>query len=266
MGTNGREKPSRGIGSVETGGAILKALSDHGTAVKLSELALLTGLSAGRLHPYLVSLRNTGLVEQTAEGSYQLGPFALEIGLVRLRHLNPVREAIPRIAALSQSLGLTVSVAVFAPQGPTIVYIQEHTDILHFNIRVGGVYYMTMTATGILFSALLPPSMTSELIEAEFASREVGGRRDWFRVDRETFARETAEARARGYAVTRDMPVPGITAVSAPVHDYTGRVQLCIAAIGPGPLVDAGPDGRVVQTLLAFTDRLSGDLGHSGEA
>ncbi|OSP54387.1 IclR family transcriptional regulator [Pseudoruegeria sp. SK021] len=255
------EKVSRGIGSVETGGAILQALSRHGRAIKLTELAGLAGLSAGRLHPYLVSLRNTGLVEQTPDGSYQLGPFALEIGLVRLRHLNPVREAIPRVAALSQALGLNISVAVFAPHGPTIVYIQEHMDILHFNIRVGGVYYMTMTATGILFSALLPASMTSDLIEAEFASQETGGRQDWFRVDRDTFVQETALAKHQGYAVTIDMPVPGITAISAPVYDYTGRVQLCIAAIGPRALVDVRSDGPVVAALCAFTAKLSHDLG-----
>lgn len=261
--TDGKlEKTSRGVGSVETGGAILQALARHGAPIKLTELAGLTGLASGRLHPYLVSLRNVGLVEQAADGSYQLGPFALEIGLVRLRMLNPVRMAIPRIADLSKSLELTISVAVFAPQGPTIIYIQEHSDILHFNIRVGGVYYMTMSATGILFSALLPPSMTSELIEAEFASQETGARREWFRVDRETFATETRLARERGYATTVDMPVPGITAVSAPVYDHTGRVQLCIAAIGPKQMVDAGAEGRVVRELCAFTSKLSEDLGH----
>ncbi|MFD0979428.1 IclR family transcriptional regulator [Tropicimonas aquimaris] len=256
------EKTSRGVGSVEKGGEILRALARHGAPIKLTELAGLTGMPSGRLHPYLVSLRNVGLVEQTLDGSYQLGPFALEIGLVRLRTLNPVRMAIPRVAALSKSLALNISVAVFAPQGPTIIYIQEHSDILHFNIRVGGVYYMTMSATGILFSALLPPSMTSDLIEAEFASRETGGRQEWFRADRETFARETELARQRGYAVTVDMPVPGITAVSAPVYDHTGQVQLCIAAIGPKQMVDASADGQVVRELCAFTSKLSEDLGH----
>lgn len=257
-------KVSRGVGSVETAGVILNALVAHGTALKLTDLALRTGLPAGRLHPYLVSLRAIGLVEQVENGSYQLGPFALELGLVRLRHLNPVREAIARVGALSAKLKVNVSIAVFAPQGPTIVYIQEHTDILHFNIRVGGVYYMTMTATGIVFSAFLPESMTSELIEKEFANQEVGGRRDWFQVDRDTFGSALHKARKNGYAVTIDMPVPGITAVSAPVYDHTGRVQLCIAAIGPKPLVDVGPTGTVIHELLGFCQKMSHDLGYLG--
>ena len=259
------DKMPRGVGSVETGGMILKALAKHGDAIKLTDLAHLTGLSSGRLHPYLVSLRNVGLVEQTSEGSYQVGPFALEVGLVRLRRQNPVRETILRVPALSQSLELNVSVAVFTAHGPTIIYIEEHTDILHFNIRVGGVYYMTMTATGLLFSALLPKSMTAGLIEAEFASQATGSRREWFRVDRTLFATKLEQARARGYATTVDMPVPDITAVSAPVYDHTGHVQLCVAAIGPNALVDTAPDSRVISELRSFAEQLSADLGYADD-
>jgi DNA-binding IclR family transcriptional regulator len=104
--------------------------------------------------------------------------------------------------------------------------------------------------------------MTKDLIEKEFANLDVGGRREWYQVDRETFGRELDSTRKNGYAVTVDMPVPGITAVSAPVFDHTGRVQLCIAAIGPKPLIDIGPEGAVIPELLAFCQDLSHDLGY----
>lgn len=259
-----KNKNQRGISSIEVGFGILNEFAVDGKPIKLRDLAERTGIAAGQLHPYLVSFRNVGMIEKNDDGLYQLGPHALHLGLMRLRMQNAHRMAISRVAALSEQLSLMISVAVWGPHGPTITYIQEYARSLHVNIRVGGVYSLPMTATGLVFCAFLPEAKTNRLVEAEFADNE-SRRRDFFKIDKAAFNDSVEQARKLGFATTQDMPIPGITAVSAPVFDHLGKVQLCVAAVGPSDLMEVAPGTRVVSQLLDFTETLSHDLGYRPE-
>ena len=95
-------KAQRGIRSLETGGAILRAMAMSQEPMKLRDLAETVEMAPAQLHPYLVSLRTIRMVEQTETGLYQLGPFALELGLTRLRAQDAYHETIRRGGALAQ--------------------------------------------------------------------------------------------------------------------------------------------------------------------
>jgi DNA-binding IclR family transcriptional regulator len=263
--TDARSARSRGVQSIETGGRILGALAQARGPLKLRDLAEAVGISAAQLHPYLVSFRNMGMVEQTERGLYQLGPFALRLGLTRLRNQNAYRETIARVGDLSEDLGLMISIAVWGVHGPTITYVQEYAARIHANVQGGGVYAMTVTATGKVFAAFLPASMTQPLIRRELDGEEVR-RREIFEVDEADYRRAVTETGRRGYATTRDMPIPGVSAVAAPVFDHTGQMQLCVTAIGPTGMIDLAHEGPVVRRLLEFTGTLSRDLGHESAA
>ncbi|MDU0955905.1 MAG: helix-turn-helix domain-containing protein, partial [Bradyrhizobium sp.] len=85
----GRE--SRGIQSIEVGGTLLQALARSGEPMMLRDLAREAGLPPAKAHPYLVSFSRIGLIEQDATtGRYELGPLALELGLISLRRLSAV--------------------------------------------------------------------------------------------------------------------------------------------------------------------------------
>ncbi|GGA13490.1 IclR family transcriptional regulator [Neptunicoccus cionae] len=252
---------SRGVQSIETGGRILRELANAQGPIKLRDLAELMGVAPAQLHPYLVSFRAMEMVEQTARGTYQLGPFALHIGLARLRGQNAYRDTIARVADLVDSLGLMVSVAVWGAQGPTITYVQEYAARIHANVQVGGVYNMTVTATGRAFAAFLPSSVTAPVIEREMADEDFR-RRALFEIDEAAYEKAVAETKAAGYAITQDMPIPGVSAIAAPVFDHTGALQLCVTAIGPTGMVDLEPKGETTTKLLAFTRKLSRDFGH----
>ena len=254
-------KEQRGVQSIDIGGRILQALVEASGPIKLKDLSAITGLATGKLHPYLVSFCNMQLLERSDHGWYTLGPFALHLGLARLRGQSAYREAMKRVPALAEELGLMVSISVWGPYGPTIIYIEERLDPIHFNIRVGGVYYLTMTASGHVFRAFLPKAMTEDAMEREFADAEAG-RRKFFHMDREFFDKVVEDTKRRGYGMTRDMPTPGITAVAAPVFDHSGTVQLSIAAIGPHELMDLEEKPQIISTLMEFTRSLSHDLGH----
>lgn len=253
-------KPQRGIQSLETGGAILRALAEAAAPMMLRDLGEAVGIRPAQLHPYLVSLRKIGVVEQTETGRYALGPFALQLGLSRLRGQDAYHEAIARVPALAEATGLMVSISVWGLHGATIVYTKEAGARVHANVRPGGVFATALTATGRLFAAFLAPEQTRPVIEAELVelrSSQGAGQG----IDEAAFRRRVEVVRGQGFETTTDAPIPGVSAIAAPVFDHTGAMALAITLIGPTPVIDLSASGPGVAALTGFTSGLSRDLG-----
>ena len=247
-----KPRQQRGVQSLETGGAILRAMAQVGAPVKLRDLAEAVGVAPSQLHPYLVSLRTIRMVEQTETGLYALGPFALELGLVRLRGTDAYRETMRRLPVLAEDTGLMVAVTVWGLHGPVIVYVHEGPERIHANVRAGGMFTVTGTATGRLFAAYLPRDNTEPLVRHELPDP----------AQQATYWAEVANTAAQGYTTTRDLPIPGVSAVAAPVFDHTGGMQLAITVIGPTAQIDLAADGSTVRAARTFTDQLSTELGY----
>jgi DNA-binding IclR family transcriptional regulator len=253
----------RGVQSVEVGGRILSALVKAGKPLMLRELATLADVAPAQAHAYLVSFRKLELVEQdVASGRYQLGPFALQLGIARLRSFDPLRLAGQAIVDFAEQVGHMVTIAVWGTHGATIVQVQEGSDQVHVNVRTGTVFSITGTATGKVFAAFMPP----KVIEAQLADELRKGARIQgvgAATSRKELEAEVANARNLGYAVTESKPVTGINAIAAPVFDYSGKMQLVITIIGPMGVLDVGQKSADAKALLAFTRRLSSQLGYT---
>ncbi|MCR0983885.1 IclR family transcriptional regulator [Roseomonas populi] len=253
----------RGVQSIEVGGRLLRALVGVGQPAMLRDLAGAAGLTPAQAHAYLLSFRKIGLVEQDeVSGRYALGPFALEIGLVRMRSADPLHMASKAAAEFAAEMGLMVTIAVWGTHGPTIIQVQESSRAIHVNLRAGSVYTITGTATGQLFAAFMPAAQIRPLLEEELrgtggAERKVGRATSEARLER-----DIAAIRALGYSTTEGVPVPGINAISAPVFDHTGQMQLAITAIGNEGTLDCGPESAQAVAVLALSRRLSSELGY----
>lgn len=254
-------KAQRGIQSLETGGAILRALAAAVEPMKLRDLADAVGIGPAKLHPYLVSLRKIGIVEQTETGRYTLGPFALQLGLSRLRGQDAFHEAIQRVPALAEETRLMVAISAWGLHGATIVYVRESTSRVHANVRPGGTFMTTLTATGRLFAAFHTPELTEPAIQSELAEIRRSQSAS-YGIDELSFRRRVELVRKQGYETTLDIPIPGVSAIAAPVFDHSGTMELAITLVGPTPVIDLEPGGPAVTRLLAFTEQLSEDLGY----
>ena len=253
----------RGVQSIEVGGRLLQALVAFGQPAMLRDLAQAAGLAPAQAHAYLLSFRKLQLVEQDeVSGRYALGPFALEMGLARMRSAHPLRMASQAGAEFAAETGLMVTIAVWGTHGPTIIQVQESNQAIHVNLRAGSVYTITGTATGQLFAAFMPPALIRPLLEEELqgtggTKRKVGRATSEARLER-----DIAAIRALGYSTTEGVPVPGINAISAPVFDHMGQMQLAITAIGNEDMLDCGPESPQAGAVLALARRLSSELGY----
>ncbi|BBU29791.1 transcriptional regulator [Burkholderia sp. THE68] len=251
----------RGIQSIEVGGALLRALVDHGGPMLLGDLAKKAGMPSAKAHPYLVSYGNLGLIQQdAATGRYELGPFALQMGLISLQRVDPVRLAIAEVANMTPRVEHTVALASAGSYGPTIVHIQQASVPIHVTMRTGTVMSLLQTATGRAFAAYLPPMTVDALVAIERAGAlQIGAqRRDYTRGQIDAML---AEVREHGIARAIDEPVAGISAMSAPVFDHSRNIVLAITAIGPSGSFDGAWSGDIARALRDCAGRVSKMLG-----
>ena len=112
-------KKSRGIQSIEVGGALLRALARSGEPMMLRDLAREAGMAPAKAHPYLVSFSRIGLIEQDeTNGRYEIGALALELGLISLRRLSAVRIAAPGLRRSQARSTTRCRLRCGAPMGP----------------------------------------------------------------------------------------------------------------------------------------------------
>lgn len=251
----------RGIQSIEIGARMLGVMVAEAEPLMLKDLARLAGVTPAQAHAYLSSFRKMGLVEQeAAAGRYRLGPFALELGISRMRTLDMFRIAREAVVALSQDTALNVAMVVWGTFGPTVIQVQESGSQLNMNTREGTVYSISGTASGRAFAAHLPDPLIKEAIRAERRDDATG-----IRVGKPRYLSraELDEIREAGFATVEDPPVPGINAVSAPVFDHLGQMQLAITIIGVVSVLETTSENPYVQRLLATTEHLSHELGYS---
>lgn len=255
-----RERRQR-VQSAETGMAVLKGLARLGGRASLTALAAHVGESPAKVHRYLASLVEEGLVAQDAGSQhYHLGAEAIRIGLAAMRQAEPIRAAEPALARLREALELTCFIAVMGNKGPTIVRFEEPGLPVTVNVRAGSVLSLLWSATGRAFLGWLhEDSRVHALAADELAEAPPELRAQLAGTDPiGTLARAVREA---GCATVRDTQLRGISAVAAPLFDHSGRVCAVLSALGASGGFDASPDGAVAAAVRREAAAASGALG-----
>jgi DNA-binding IclR family transcriptional regulator len=258
----------RGIQSIEVGGRLINALTRTNRPMMLRDLAAEAGITPAQAHAYLASYRKVELVEQDAvSGMYRLGPFAMRLGMARLRTYEPLRDATEAAVALSARLGVLVAVAVWGNGAPTLVQVQEGARPVNINSRPGTVYSVIGTITGRVMAAFRDDAEMRQRIEMEFASQSTLGL--GAKTTRAQFEEAKARIRKDGYATASALVIPDLNGISAPVFDRNGELLYVLSLIGNMEDLDIDPRGEPVkilrETCRALTDRLRNPAG-LGEA
>jgi len=255
-----RERRQR-VQAAETGTAILKALGSLGGRASLTLIASHIAESPAKVHRYLVSLIEGGLVNQdTATQQYFLGLETLLLGLAAMRQADPIRIAEASLIKLREELEVTCFVAVMGNKGPTIVRFEEPGLPVTVNVRVGSVLPILWSATGRAFLAGLKDRQVSGMAQSELQTATPAQRALLSAQDPiDTLRQSILEA---GCASVRDTNLPGISAVAAPLYNYTGRPCAVLTALGASGGFDASPDGVVGQAVRREAQSISQLLGY----
>lgn len=250
------------VQSAEMGMGILKALSRLGGAASLTAVAAEVGESTAKVHRYMVSLTQEGLVAQDSSTQhYFLGREAIQIGLAALRQCDPIRMGERALIRLREELEVTCFIAVMGNKGPTILRFEEPGLPVTINVRAGSVMPILWSATGQVFLSFLDDAHIRQQADEEWAGGAKEQRASLH--GKHPIDNLRKEVRARGCAVINDVLLPGISAVAAPIFDYTGHVAAVLTALGASGGFDTTHDGRIASLVMQEAAGISAALGYS---
>ena len=257
------EKTRSGIQSIEVGFRLLDVLTNEPRAMMLRDLAQRAGMSPAKAHRYLVSFQRLGLASQDpVSGRYELGGFALQMGLARLARVDGVKLARIALAEMRDRMDVTVGIAVWGNQGPTMVHWMESSYPAKASLKLGDVMPLLSSATGLLFAAYLPSGKTAAMLERELADSRRSSYSGAPRT-RDDVDKVLAQVREHEAARVEGMLLPTIHAFSMPVFDSTGELALGLVALGHEGAFDIRWGGEIDTALRECARKLSYELGYS---
>lgn len=254
----------RGIQSIEIGCRLLAALADAQRQLGLTELAKAGAMSPSKARRYLISFTRAGLIEQDLEsGEYDLGAFALRLGLVAQARTDVMRLGRPLLMQLRDRLRETVAIVVWVGGRPTVVHIEESDrTIIRVVAPVGSPLALLTTAGGMIFAAYLPADITAPIIERELKQNaQLPKQPNLVRTRREIETLLTG-IRKRGLARAHPVVATSICTLAAPVFDAGGKIAAALVALGYRSNFDASFDGANARALQAAASQLSLRMGH----
>ena len=252
-----------GVQSLEVGMGILRAMANGQRSMMLKDIAAAADMPASKAHRYLVSLIRAGLVDQDPMTSrYDLGSFALNLGLVALDRLDRVRLGLNVITELRDEINQTTALAVWAEQGPVIVRWERPRRPITVNVITGTVLDLLSSATGRVFAAWMPKKIVAPLLAEELKKPHIPPELR----NKQAVEALLADIRAKGYAATNGQhKVPGIEAVAAPVFNFKNEITMSLLVVGVQGMLDISPESDVVASLKRSAEALSLRLGAHGE-
>lgn len=224
--TDAKKKKRAGIQSVEIGMRVLETLAGFGGARPLAAIVKGCGLSPSQTHRYLASLAEAGMVKQEANGTYDLGPAALKLGLSALARIDVFRIADEKLGEFCSATGSTVLLAALGPAGPTIVRWHMGRPPIVTSLSLGSVLSLVHSATGQIFLAFRPERETDHFVEEEMQRSRA--------IDEKDVEEIKKKVRAEGRALVGGTLIPGLHATAYPIFDLQSHAVLAATLVTLG--------------------------------
>lgn len=233
-----------GLQSVLTALDVLDCFT-HEEELGISEVARRIGVAKSTAHRLLTTLCARGVAEQNPDtGRYRLGMHLFALGQLAASRSQLHRTALPLLAELKQRTGDTIHLAV--PDGVEMLYVE----------RLETVREMALMST---VPRRIPAHATSSgkavaAYDDAFADARVRAglpvRTSTTLASPRDYRAALAKTRQRGYALSVDEAIVGLTSVAAPVFDHTGKACAAISIVGPTTRILANVESpaRLVRT------------------
>lgn len=237
--------------TVERALSILDAFDADHPRLTLQQIGERIGLSKATTFRLVNSLSDAGYLVRLENQDYSLSLKLVRMAGVVCSTLSIQDIAKPFMSELSQRTGEAVTLnTIVGHERLCIDLVQSPSPLMVF-VRRGEHVPLHLGATAKILLAYMPPD------ELEAVLDKVG---NTAKFSRKALYRQLKQFRNQGYAHTSGERVVGITAVSVPLHDGSGRVRYCLAISGPAVRLDSRVDEFIRLALKTGAD-ISARLG-----
>jgi len=238
---------------------ILTQLSSSQKGLGITDLYGVCDLPKSTLHRTLNSLSEFGFVVQDAQTKkYRLGSALLRLG-TRFLAQNDLRVvARPFIEDLGAELNETVYITVLQEDSAICLDTFGASRNLNYFVRVGREMPVNTTAAAKVILAYQPAEVIKRIVVAsklvKLTERSI--------TDPDQLISHLDLIREQGYGICEEEMEEGVTAIAAPIWDWSGQVAGSLAIIGPCIRLSGANRSRIIGRVKQTAQRISAELGY----
>jgi DNA-binding IclR family transcriptional regulator len=230
-----RPAPKTGAQAIGRALSLLFAFTAEEPERRVTELSRALDLNKSTTHRLLQALVEAGLVRHDPRsGSYRLGPSVLTLAATFLAGQDLRTEARPFIEALSREQGESVNLAVLDGHHSISIDNVVAPQSLQLVSRLGRRIPIYCSAAG--------KALILEHSETELRTILAGETFDRLSTNTitslDSFVAQVPIWRRQGWTINDEESEPGLRAIAAPVHDFSGAIVASISISAPMFRVD----------------------------
>jgi DNA-binding IclR family transcriptional regulator len=257
-----RNDASYRVPGLERGLRILTEFSPREPVLDAPELSRRLGIPRTTVFRLLQTLESLGFLERAdRDRNYRLGVAVLRLGFEYLSSLELTDLGLPLIEALRDATGLTTHIVI--RDGRDIVFVakaQSHAPIFSsVKVNVG----TRLPAHATTHGQVLMGDLTLDELRALYPEPRLERFTPSTPETVEELFERVREDAERGYAVSESSFERGISVVSAPVRNDTGRITAVLTTTIPRAGIDTQLlDSGLIEKVRHAADELSKRLNY----
>ena len=239
----GRAESSYRVEALAKGLRILALFSDRKPAMRLTEIAALSGLPMPTAFRLVATLASEGFLERLPDGVVRPGAAVLTLGFAALHGLDLVQTSAVILRELARETQQTVNLGVLSDDEVLYLVRLYGNALVTANVTVGSRLPAVVTSMGkVLLAALADDELGRHVDESSFKGT-------WGPnavASLKALRKQLARVRTDGYAVQDEELARGLRSIAAPVRQANGDV---VAALNIAVAAAEFSVARLVKTM-----------------
>jgi DNA-binding IclR family transcriptional regulator len=239
---------------------IFELLAHHPDGISLSQIAAELHIPKSSAHGLLSTLSSRGyLREGRQERTYRLGVRLFELGSGYMAGTDLLADGQEIVREMARACDETVHLAILS--GDEVLYVakEEGTNTVRMVSAVGRRFPAYGTGVGKMLLSCLSETELDKLYPPHRPLPPITPNTI---TDAQSFRRELAECRRRGYAIDLEESTPGLCCIAAPVFGSDGSEVAAISVSVPSVRFSAERQAELRLLAQQSAARLSRILGY----
>ncbi|GAE28554.1 transcriptional regulator [Halalkalibacter wakoensis JCM 9140] len=250
------EKRDNTLSSVKNALRVLKSFSIEEPEKKITDLANSLNLGTSTVSRLMTTLASEGFVYKKNQ-RYRLGWPLLSLSGVVTSDIEIHTEATPVLHSLLSKTGETSHLNILENREVICIHKVESNHTVRTFTHIGSRNPLHCTSSGKVLLAFNEKDLFDEIIENDLISYTHNTISD-----PKKLKEALKEIREHGYAISREELYQGVTAIAAPIRDYTGRVVAAVNTIGPIQRINSHTIPNHIKRVCDAAKEISERLGY----
>lgn len=257
MGQSEKKRNPKTVAVLEKAITIITFLEETKDGVGLTEIAKRTNINKTTCYRILQTLMLDNIVEYgEITGTYRLGFRLLELGNSVQRRINVRKIALPYLRELTDQTDDTSYLCILDKNKSLCVERVEGIYVQVLLLNIGDVWPLHVGAAPRAMLAYLEDEMIEKIIASPQEDITVHSE-----VEHDDYWSLIKDVRKKGYSVSYEDVITGVSSIGAPIFDHLGRIIASISLSSTSQKIPPSKESEIAQLVVNAANQISKSLG-----